>query len=168
MKKFLLLAPATLLMFSCGGEEATTEETTEEVVEEVVEPTTDEEITAYLEDNGWEATRDESGLYVVIDTLGTGDLRPTVMDSVEMFYQGYLLDGSQFDGTTDASVTFLLADLIQGWQIGIPYFGKGGKGKLVIPSDMAYGDMDRPGIPGGSTLMFEIELLDIIQATPAE
>jgi FKBP-type peptidyl-prolyl cis-trans isomerase FkpA len=44
--------------------------------------------------------------------------------------------------------------------IGIPMFGKGGKGKLIIPSHLAYGDRDQGAIPGGSTLVFEIELVD--------
>ncbi len=154
-------------MVSCGGEEETTESEstnneTEEVVEEVVEPevSTEDEILAYLDEKGWEGTRDESGLYIVIDEAGEGEERPTLNDDVTIFYQGFLLDGFQFDGTTDAPATFPLMNLIQGWQIGIPYFGKGGKGKLVIPSDLAYGDRDSGDIPGGSTLMFEIELID--------
>lgn len=169
MKKILLIAPAFLL-FACGGESETdntkeNEETTtveETVVEEEPTPTMtkDAEIMAYLEEKGWEGKRDESGMYVVIDEPGTGEERPTLTDEVTIFYQGYLLDGTQFDGTGEEPATFPLSNLIAGWQIGIPMFGKGGKGKLIIPSELAYGERDNRDIPGGSTLMFEIELID--------
>lgn len=169
MKKLILIAPAFFL-FACGGENGqnNAEEIVEEVtptVEEVVpveEPvqTTDEEILAYLEEKGWEGERHETGMYIVTDELGEGDERPTLNDEVTIFYQGYLLDGFKFDGTGELPATFPLSNLIAGWQIGIPMFGKGGKGKLIIPSDLAYGDRDNGDIPGGSTLMFEIELID--------
>ncbi|MGB1104470.1 MAG: FKBP-type peptidyl-prolyl cis-trans isomerase [Crocinitomicaceae bacterium] len=138
------------------------EEVIEEAVEDVVEPemTKEEEIQAYLDEKGWEAEKHESGLYYVIDEPGEGDARPTLSDEVTIFYQGYLLDGFRFDGTGDSPATFGLYQLISGWQIGIPMFGKGGKGKLIIPSELGYGDRDNGDIPGGSTLMFEIELID--------
>ncbi|WP_066759657.1 FKBP-type peptidyl-prolyl cis-trans isomerase [Crocinitomix algicola] len=170
MNKLFYIAPAVLL-FACG--ETTNEENTEEVqqevveqVEEVIEPTettpdVDAEVLAFLEGKSWENQEPhESGMYIVIDEAGEGDARPTLADEVTIYYQGYLMNGFKFDGTQDAPATFPLSHLIEGWQIGIPHFGKGGKGKLIIPSDLAYGDMDRGDIPGGSTLMFEIELID--------
>lgn len=179
MKKLFLFAPALLLM-ACGGEtESTSEDTNtetveetqpvvEEIVEEVAAPEVmyqtddhaEEEILAYLEEKGWEGEKHESGMYIVFDNPGEGEERPNLLDEVTIFYEGFLLDGTRFDGTTDAPATFPLMQLIQGWQIGIPHFGKGGKGKLVIPSGLAYGDRDNGDIPGGSTLMFEIELVD--------
>jgi len=165
MNKFLMIAPLAAVMMACGGETETTETTTEP---EVVELTVDEEITQYLTENGWDGVRDASGMYVVTDSAGVGEERPVVTDSVKIFYQGFLLDGTNFDGTGEAPATFLLTDLIQGWQIGIPMFGKGGGGKLIIPSDLAYGDRDNGQIPGGSTLMFEIQLVDwVVNAAPA-
>lgn len=179
MKKIFLFAPA-LFLLACGGEteDISTDEVTnetEEVVEETIEepltePTveeftsplsSDEEIQAYLEGKSWENTEPhESGMHIVIDEPGTGEERPTLTDEVTIFYQGYLLDGHKFDGTADYPATFPLMNLIQGWQIGIPMFGKDGKGKLIIPSDLAYGDRDNGEIPGGSTLLFEIALID--------
>lgn len=158
MKKLFMLAPAALLM-ACGGETETTTTTTP-TEEKVVELTVDEQIENYLTEKGWTAERHESGVYVVTDTLGTGDERPTLADDVTIFYQGYLLDGTQFDGTTEEPATFPLSNLIQGWQIGIPMFGKGGKGKLIIPSELGYGSQDNGEIPANSILMFEIELVD--------
>ena len=176
MRKLVLIAPAFLLM-ACGGAEAiedTVNETTEtientvtDVIEEVpaVEITSSlssqEEITAFLEEKSWENQEpDANGMHIIVDNEGEGDARPTLADEVTIFYAGYLLDGFKFDGTTTFPATFPLMNLIQGWQLGIPAFGKGGKGKLIIPSDLAYGDYDMGEIPGGSTLLFEIELID--------
>ncbi len=181
MKKLFLIAPVVLLM-ACGGEtkdemdhaeEAIDNmmDKMEEIVEEVEEVempelvtsslSSDDEIKTYLEGKSWESQEThESGMHIIKENEGEGDERPTLADEVTIFYQGYLLDGTRFDGTADIPATFPLSNLIQGWQIGIPMFGKGGKGKLIIPSELAYGDRDNGAIPGGSTLLFEIELID--------
>jgi len=164
-KKIFIYAPVAALMMACGSEpETTTTETPEP--EPVIVLSPEEEIQNYLAEKGWEGVRHESGMYVVTDTVGTGDARPTLNDDVTIFYQGYLLDGIRFDGTAEEPATFPLSQLIQGWQIGIPLFGKGGSGKLIIPSDLAYGDEPNGDIPGGSTLMFEIELIDWAPSAP--
>jgi len=165
------------LLPACSGETETTtsENTTPEVTEQVEEvipvvqftPDTSQEetILAYLKEKKWDGVRHESGMYVVTENAGTGEARPNLLDEVTIFYKGYLLDGSQFDGTTTEPATFPLANLILGWQIGIPMFGEGGKGKLIIPPGLAYGPDDVTGpdgsvsIPGNSVLMFEIELV---------
>lgn len=179
MKKLFLIAPVAFA-FACGGETETTENTTttttpeveqevEEVIPEVMytpDSSAEKTIQDYLKKNKWEGTRHESGMYVVTDNPGEGDARPNLLDEVTIFYKGYLLDGTQFDGTDSIPATFPLQNLIPGWQLGIPMFGKGGKGKLIIPPGLAYGpdDMkDHNGdvtIRGNSVLMFEIELID--------
>lgn len=147
MKNLALLLVAALFLVSSAEREDKKE-------------TADQEILAYLAEKGWKAVKHESGLYVVIDNPGEGTTRPAITDEVTVFYAGYLLDGLKFDGTTEIPATFPLDQLIKGWQLGIPMFGKGGKGKLIIPSHLAYGDRDAATIPGGSTLVFEIELVD--------
>lgn len=164
MKKLFMLTPVALLL-ACGGE---TETTTENTTPEVVELTVDQQIENYLEEKGWTAERHETGIYIVTDSLGTGEERPTLNDDVTIFYQGYLLDGTQFDGTMEEPATFPLANLIEGWQIGIPMFGKGGKGKLVIPAEYGYGSKKVGDIPANSILMFEIELIDWAPSVVAE
>ncbi|MBI3135724.1 MAG: FKBP-type peptidyl-prolyl cis-trans isomerase [Bacteroidetes bacterium] len=171
MKKLWMFMPAALLL-ACGGETETTTETTttptvEEPAEEVIPEVTfvpdssaEETIQAYLKEKKWEGVRHESGMYIVTDSLGEGEDRPNLNDEVTIFYHGFLLDGTEFDGTGTEPATFALAQLITGWQIGIPMFGKGGKGKLIIPPGLAYGPEDNGSIPGNSTLMFEIELID--------
>ncbi len=147
MKNLALLLVATLFLLSSGARE------------DKKNPV-DKEILAFIAKKGWKAVKHESGLYVVTDNPGEGTTRPVITDEVTVFYAGYLLDGLKFDGTTTFPATFPLNQLIDGWQIGIPMFGKGGKGKLIIPSHLAYGNRDIPVIPGGSTLVFEIELVD--------
>ena len=71
---------------------------------------------------------------------------------------GYFLDEKEFDSGVNSE--FGLFQVIEGWQIGIPKFGKGGKGKLLVPSRLGYGSKARGSIPANSTLIFDIELLD--------
>lgn len=115
----------------------------------------------YLKTKSWlNDEPHESGVYIVIDEPGTGKERPGLTDEITLFYKGYLMNGQQFDGTKEIPMTFALNELIKGWQIGIPHFGKGGKGKLIIPPHLGYGKYDSGPIPGNSTLLFEIELVD--------
>ncbi len=94
--------------------------------------------------------------------VGTGKECPPGA-TVKIHYRGTLLDGSEFDSSYKRGEPseFPLANLIQGWQEGIPGMKVGGKRKLVIPPEKAYGQQGRPGIPPNSTLVFEIELLDV-------
>ncbi len=84
--------------------------------------------------------------------------------TVTIHYTGWLTDekATKFDSSVDRGekAEFPLGRLIKGWQEGIPGMKPGGVRRLKIPSDLAYGDKGRPGIPGGSTLVFEIELFE--------
>jgi FKBP-type peptidyl-prolyl cis-trans isomerase FkpA len=73
-------------------------------------------------------------------------------------YTGYFMDGKVFDESVS---TFSLRGVIAGWREGIPLFGKGGKGKLLIPSRLGYGSNPPPGIPKDAVLLFDIHLIDI-------
>ena len=78
-----------------------------------------------------------------------------------MKYNGTLLDGTKFDGNDNFN--YPLSSLIPGWQEGIPYFGKGGKGILLIPPHLGYGDRPNGDIPANSILRFDIELFDFTE-----
>ena len=84
-------------------------------------------------------------------------------DRVRVHYTGTLVDGTQFDSSRDRGdpITFGLGQVVKGWQEGLPLMRVGGRGILVIPSDLAYGDGGRPGIPPGATLVFDIEILGV-------
>lgn len=100
------------------------------------------------------------------EILKSGDaqgIKPTVQDTVVVDYVGTLTNGTQFDASTGRGpATFMLGQVIKGWQEILQLMRKGDKWKVYIPSDLGYGDMGNgPKIPGGSTLVFEIDLLDI-------
>lgn len=102
-----------------------------------------------------------SGLYYVINDSGSTD-HPGIQNTVVVYYRGTLLDGTEFDGVAAPAdpLELPLSYTIFGWQEGIPLFGRGGQGVLLIPSEMGYG-RDRVGdIPANSVLKFEIELVD--------
>lgn len=117
-------------------------------------------ITKYIADNHLVATATGSGLYYVSTTKGTG-LTPNANSNVTVKYTGFLTDGTLFDQSANIGYSFNLIGGIKGWQEGIPLFNKGGKGKLLIPSALGYGDQTTGKIPANSVLIFDIELLDV-------
>lgn len=86
---------------------------------------------------------------------------------VTVHYTGWLEDGTQFDSSVQRGEPFTFplgqGEVIQGWDEGVATMKVGGKRQLVIPSDLAYGEQGRPGIPPDSTLIFDVELLDIAE-----
>ncbi|MCM4161260.1 peptidylprolyl isomerase [Antarcticibacterium flavum] len=121
----------------------------------------DQQIQEYLAANDLEAERSSTGLYYIIEEEGAG-VQPTSNDRVRVAYKGYFLNGDVFDQSSSEGVSFNLQQVISGWTEGITYFKEGGKGMLLIPSHLAYGPQNYRGIPGGSVLIFEIELLEVV------
>ena len=118
-------------------------------------------IEDYLEENNLIAESLSSGLHYIIEEEGTGTEFPSVTSDVTVRYTGYLLDGFVFDQTEgNNTIEFNLGGVIEGWRQGIPLFKRGGKGKLLIPSDLGYGNVQVGPIPPGSVLVFDIELVD--------
>jgi len=130
----------------------------------------DEEIIKkYIADNGLKAERDPSGVYYIIEKPG-GAAKPTAQDQITAHYHGTLLDGTVFDSSVERGdpIVFPLGGVIKGWQIGIPKFGKGGKGKLIIPSSLAYGPRAQGKIPANSCLIFDVEVVDFLSKEDQE
>lgn len=121
-------------------------------------------ILEYIETNRLDALEHPDGLYYVIEREGTGQ-RPSVTDEVKVDYEGFLLDGRKFDSSIDRGnpITFSLTQVISGWQIGIPLFREGGKGKLILPSRLAYGSRPPAGsiIPSNAVLVFDVTLYEV-------
>jgi FKBP-type peptidyl-prolyl cis-trans isomerase len=112
------------------------------------------------------ATKTASGVVMEEITAGTGD-SPKATDQVKVHYTGTLIDGTVFDSSVQRGqpATFPLNGVIKCWTEGVQLMKVGGKAKLVCPSDVAYGDRGRPPtIPPGATLVFEVELLEIVAA----
>lgn len=118
------------------------------------------EITAYIEKHGLLAERSNSGLFYVVNEEGEG-IRPTPTSNVKVAYKGYYTNGKAFDQSTAEGVSFGLQEVIKGWTEGIPYFKEGGKGILLVPAHLGYGNRDYGRIPGGSVLVFDVHLISV-------
>ncbi|MGY5354298.1 FKBP-type peptidyl-prolyl cis-trans isomerase [Wenyingzhuangia sp. IMCC45467] len=150
MKKICITLCALLILSACTKYDSPKNYTEEN----------EQEIIDYLEENDLEAVRDQYGLYYIIEEEGTG-LQPESTDVVTVAYKGAFTNGTVFDESDEDGIILSLQRVIYGWSLGIPYFKEGGKGKLIIPSRMGYGSSDYNAIPGGSVLVFDIELLSV-------
>jgi len=107
-----------------------------------------------------------SGLIYIDEVVGSGD-SPTIGDKVKVHYTGTLENGSKFDSSRDRDRPFDFplgaGRVIKGWDEGIATMRVGGKRKLIIPPELGYGSRSVGSIPANSTLIFEVELLDIIK-----
>jgi FKBP-type peptidyl-prolyl cis-trans isomerase FklB len=107
-----------------------------------------------------------SGLQYRIIKEGSGET-PKTNDEVSVKYTGKLIDGTVFDSTSkrgDKPARFRVNGVIKGWTEALTHMKKGAEWELFIPSDLAYGERGNQGIPGNSTLIFNVELLDIFPA----
>ena len=105
-----------------------------------------------------------NGIQYEIVKEGNGS-QPTLSNKVKAHYKGSLLSGKEFDSSYRRNQPFTapLTSLIKGWQMVVPMMKTGSIWRLWIPSELAYGDRGAGGdIPGGATLQFEIELLEIV------
>ena len=120
-------------------------------------------IQQYLAENNLTAESTPSGLHYIIEEEGVGNAYPVLTDQVKVLYKGYLLNGNVFDQTSgNTTISFELSGVIKGWQEGIRLFKKGGKGKLFVPSALAYAASppSGSGIPANGVLVFDIHLVD--------
>jgi FKBP-type peptidyl-prolyl cis-trans isomerase FklB len=105
------------------------------------------------------------GIQYLVIKEGTG-AQPLVSDKVKAHYKGSLLNGKEFDNSFKRGEPFSapLRALIKGWQVALPLMKEGSHWRLWIPSDLAYGDRGAGSdIPGGATLIFEVELISIVK-----
>lgn len=115
------------------------------------------------------ATKTSSGLVIKTLTAGTG-ASPTAKDQVKVHYEGKFVDGRVFDSSIERKepATFPLTGVIPCWTEAVQLMKVGGKARIVCPAALAYGDEGRPPqMPGGATLVFQVELLDIVTAGAA-
>lgn len=103
------------------------------------------------------------GVYYKVLAKGKcNGVHPTSRSIVTAHYTGRTTDGRQFDSSRGgAPLAIRLCDLIEGWIVAMQQMSVGDKWEVYIPAEMGYGKFSQPGIPGGSTLIFEIELLGV-------
>ena len=109
------------------------------------------------------AVTTEGGAVLVTEREGSGQ-KPIEFDTVEVHYEGRLLDGTVFDSSykRGAPLEFALNAVIQGWSEGLQLMAPGGKARLTIPPSLGYGARGAPPrIPGDATLVFDVELLAV-------
>lgn len=125
------------------------------------------EIQAYIAQHGLEATRTDSGLYYVIHEEGDGE---EINDDSEIAIRVTIqfTDGTVLEDTGDEALPFNLQTAIKGWKEGFKLFNVGGSGILLVPAHLAFGDREQNGIPRGSVLIFDFEIVDYDAENRAE
>jgi FKBP-type peptidyl-prolyl cis-trans isomerase FkpA len=127
-----------------------------------------QELQAYAAKNGIKVV--ESPLGVLVEVQNAGAMPKADTGKVAMLmYKGYFLDGKVFDSNMGADakhkdpieVSVGKHNTIPGFEDGVKFFGKGGKGRLLIPAALAYGDREANGMPANSNLIFDIEVVDV-------
>ena len=113
-----------------------------------------------LDDKAWKAT--DSGLKIWDVKEGKGDVVKAGA-TVKVHYTGWLMNGKVFDSSRkrDEAIEFGLNQVIKGWTEGVQGMKVGGTRRLLIPPELAYGNQDKGDIPPKSTLVFDIELLEV-------
>ncbi len=150
MKKlFFLLVISVFVFAACEEDDPAAEQLKKDI----------ELIEEYLLDSGLVAESTASGLHYIIEEEGIGDY-PTLNSIVKVNYKGYLLNGDVFDeGIVN---DYPLYVFIEGWQEGIQLFKEEGKGILFIPSGLGYGSVSKPDIPANSVLIFDVDLINVV------
>ena len=136
-----------------------TDTKTSETKNNTTKPMTDDQTKTATDD------QKDGGLIIKDDVVGTGT-EVKSGDTVTINYTGKLLDGTVFDsslkpGRTPFSTKIGVGQVIQGWDQGVVGMKVGGKRTLTIPAELGYGAQATGGIPANSTLIFDLELLDV-------
>lgn len=160
MKKlFYLVALVLVATAGCKKDEECPQESTASA------PASERNIIRdYLTANGLTATEHSSGIFIAIQDSGTG-AKPDICNRVVVHYNGmFMQSGNSFDA--GSNVSFLLSEVISGWQKGMQVLKTGGRMMLYVPPTMGYGANDYPSssnprIPGNSYLKFDVQLVSV-------
>ncbi|MDR0970223.1 MAG: FKBP-type peptidyl-prolyl cis-trans isomerase [Lentimicrobiaceae bacterium] len=161
------ITPETMIQFDFMIQDIMTNEAYQASIEEAKNKQIAEMeavLATYIKENNINVKPTKSGLYFIEQKVGKGK-KPKEGEVVEVHYTGRLLDGTVFDSSYDRGkpIDFTLGkgQVIAGWEEGIAMLRKGGKAQLIIPFHLAYGERSAGSIPPYSSLIFDVELVDI-------
>lgn len=117
-------------------------------------------IEAYVVEEELEGFFTEDSVFIAFQVEQSEGDSPTITNSVDVIYRGYLLDGREFDDSEGEVRSFPLQGLIIGWQIALPFFKRGERATIIVPSRYGYGNEQNGIIPPNSVIAFDIELVD--------
>ena len=157
--KYILLIFISAFLFSCTEDSTTVNRTKQEQLAlDIVR------INGYIQENNLTGFQSlDNGLHYKTLDLGNQEY-PQVGDTLSVEYVGQLLNGREFDRNyTNQPFELILGsgEVIQGWELGLPYVDEEGEIILIIPSGLAYGNTSTNSIPENSVLIFRIKLLEI-------
>tara|TARA_B000000475_G_scaffold269439_1_gene263399 strand:- start:371 stop:850 length:480 start_codon:yes stop_codon:yes gene_type:complete len=157
--KYILLIFTSAFLFSCTEDSTTVNRTKQEQLAlDIVR------INGYIQENNLTGFQSlDNGLHYKTLELGNQEY-PQVGDTLSVEYVGQLLNGREFDRNyTNQPFELILGsgEVIQGWELGLPYVDEEGEIILIIPSGLAYGNTSTNSIPENSVLIFRIKLLEI-------
>lgn len=170
-KPALVLLTSISLLVGCGPDPEQ-EKRQSELLEQALNDETRQAGDAYLAEN---AKREgvevlDTGLQIEHLVKGTG-ARPTVADTVLVHYEGRLVNGQVFDSSyeRDKPARFPLKQLVRGWRQGLIKMHEGGTAMLYLPPELAYGATSpSPDIPANSSLIFKVELIEVLANEESE
>lgn len=147
MRSFFSFIILSFLIFSCNKID-----TNQDTIDDKI-------ITEYLTAKNIKATKTSTGLYYILDSIGIGK-KVNTTNTIYVKYTGKLTNDTIFDQNLNG--TYLsLKTAINGFREGVSYFNVGGKGRLFIPSKLAYGKNSVGKVPANSVLIFDIEIIEI-------
>lgn len=149
MKKNLFYFLLPIMLLSCSKDNSDDQAAIDKAI-----------LLQYIADHSLLADSTASGLYYVISEAGSG-VTPHSNSLISVHYKGSFTNDHIFEQTSGSPAEGFLRQFIAGWQEGIPKIKKGGKIKLLIPSALAYGKNGYSTIPGNTSLIFDIELVDV-------
>ncbi|MFM2394786.1 MAG: hypothetical protein RLZZ546_2768 [Bacteroidota bacterium] len=117
-------------------------------------------IESYFKEKNISPQITDDGLYYIIQNPGNSE-RANLLSTVRLKYKGYLQTDKLFDDNKGEVAEFNLSETVPGFKRGLLLLGEGGKATIYMPSYLGYGQQERPSIPSGSSLIFDIELLEI-------
>lgn len=151
--KSLFFAFFVILFVSCDSDE-------DPIISKDYTVINEQEIESYIAANDISAGRTDSGLYYYVEEEGEGT-EITASSDVTIRFKSYFTDGSILDEVDGYGYPFNVQQQIIGLREGLQMFREGGSGMLIVPSHLAFGSDDYREVPGGSVLIFEIEVIDI-------